>query len=96
MFHISLDDPVVSDTLFFPPFSSYSLCRMILISVVYLCQTLCDHMGSSPPVSSVLGIFQAKLLQWVAPPKGDLPDLEIECASLMSPALQADSLPTEP
>jgi len=30
------------------------------------------------------------------PPPGDLPELGIEPASLMSPALQADSLPTEP
>ena len=30
------------------------------------------------------------------PPPGDLPDLGIEPTSPMSPALQADSLPTEP
>ena len=30
------------------------------------------------------------------PPPGDLPDSEIEPASLVYPALQADSLPTEP
>ena len=30
------------------------------------------------------------------PPPGDLPDPEIEPQSLVSPALQADSLPTEP
>ena len=30
------------------------------------------------------------------PSPGDLPDSEIEPASLVSPALQADSLPTEP
>ena len=29
-------------------------------------------------------------------PPGDLPDPGIELASLVSPALQADSLPTEP
>ena len=31
-----------------------------------LCLTLCDHVGCSPPGSSVHGIFQAKSLEWVA------------------------------
>ena len=30
------------------------------------CLTLCDTMDCSPPGSSVLGILQAKLLEWVA------------------------------
>ena len=35
-----------------------------------------------------MGILQATMLEWVAmPPPGDLPDLEIEPASLMPPAL---------
>ena len=29
---------------------------------------LCDTMGCSPPDSSVHGIFQARLLEWVAIP----------------------------
>jgi len=43
----------------------------------------------SPPGSSVHGIFQARLLEWVAvcPPPGDLPDPGIESKVLMSPAL---------
>jgi len=46
------------------------------------------------PGSSVHGILQARILEWVAmPSSGDLPDLGIEPTS---PALQADSLPTEP
>ena len=32
------------------------------------CQTLCDSMDCSPPGSSVPGIFQAKILDWVAIP----------------------------
>ena len=44
--------------------------------------------GSSPPGSSVHGILQARILEWVAvPPPGDLPDPGMEPASLMSPAL---------
>ena len=44
-------------------------------------------MDCSPPYSSVHGISQAKILEWVAiPSPGDLPDPEIEP---VSPALQA-------
>ena len=31
-----------------------------------LCLTLCDPMDWSPPGSSVHGIFQARILEWVA------------------------------
>ena len=58
------------------------------------CLTLCDPMDSSPPVSSVHGVFQARILGWVAiHPPGDLPDPGMEPGP---PALQADSLPSEP
>ena len=33
-----------------------------------LCLTLCDPIGYSPPGSSVHGIFQARILEWVAMP----------------------------
>ena len=33
---------------------------------VQLCPTLCDYMDYSPPGSSVHGIFQARMLEWVA------------------------------
>ena len=55
--------------------------------------TLCDPLDHSPPVSSVHGILQARILEWVAmlcPPPWILPDLGIEPASL---ALQANSFP---
>ena len=35
-------------------------------SVAQLCPTLCKPMDHSPPVSSVRGIFQARILEWVA------------------------------
>ena len=41
----------------------------------------------SPPGSSVHGILQARILEWVAPPPGDLPHPGIKPASLMSSAL---------
>ena len=34
--------------------------------VAQLCPVLCDPMDCSPPVSSVHGIFQAGILEWVA------------------------------
>ena len=38
------------------------------------CPTLCKPMDCSPPGSSVHGILQARILEWVAmPPPGDLP-----------------------
>ena len=34
--------------------------------VAQLCPTLCDPMDCSPPGSSVHGILQARILEWVA------------------------------
>ena len=51
-------------------------------------------MDCSPPGSSVHGILQARIVEWVAIPfPRDLPDPGIKAGS---PALQADSLPPEP
>ena len=45
-------------------------------------------MDCSLPGSSVHGILQARILEWVAsPPPGDLPDPGIEPLFLTSPAL---------
>ena len=63
-------------------------------SVAQSCLSLCDPTDYSPPGSSVLGMSQARVLEWVATPSpGDLPDPRIKPASPVSPALQADSLP---
>ena len=44
-----------------------------------------------------VGVFRQEFWSgWPFPPPGDLPDLEIEPVSPVSPALQADSLPAEP
>ena len=60
-------------------------------------RTLCDPMDGSPPGSSVHGILQARILEWVAMPSiGDFPDPGIEPESLMSPALAGSSLPLAP
>ena len=61
----------------------------VLCLVVQLCLTLCDPMDYT-----VHGIFQARILVWVAfPSTGDLPNPGIEPRS---PTLQANSLPVEP
>jgi len=50
-------------------------------------------MDCSPPDSSVHGILQARILEWVPfPSPGDLLDLGVKPRY---PALQADSLPSE-
>ena len=47
-----------------------------------------DPMDHSPPGSSVHGILQARILEWVAmPSSGDLPDPGIEPVYFTSPAL---------
>ena len=52
------------------------------------CPILCDAMDCSLPGSSVLGILQARILEWVAISSSrELPDPGIEPLSLMSPAL---------
>ena len=45
-------------------------------------------MGCSPPGSSVHGLLQSRILEWLScPPPGDLPDAGIKPTSLKSPAL---------
>jgi len=51
--------------------------------VAQLCPTLGDPMDCSLPGSSIHGIFQARVLEWGA-------------IAFSAPALQADTLPSEP
>ena len=58
------------------------------------CPTLHDSMDCSLPASSVYGILRARILEWKAIlSPGDLPNTGIEPGS---PALQSDSLLSEP
>ena len=62
--------------------------------VALLCLTLWDPMDCSTSGSSVHGILQARILEWVAIPfsrGSSRPRIKS-----ISPALQADSLPSEP
>jgi len=64
------------------------------VLVTRSCLTLCDPMDCSLPGSSVQGILQQEYWSGLpCPSPGDLLDSEIEPRS---PALQADSLPSEP
>ena len=70
-------------------FHGYVLCL-----VTQSCLTLCDAMTVTCQALLCMGILQARILEWVAcPPLGDLPKPGIWPRS---PALQADSLPSEP
>ena len=65
--------------------------RCCCCSFAKSCLTLCDPMDYSPSNSSVHGISQARILDWLpfSPPR-DLPNPGIKPRS---PAWQADSLP---
>ena len=73
--------------------SSFSSYKLLLLFSHYV-QQFCDRIDCSPPGSSVHGILQARILEGLPfPPPGHLPDPGIK---LRSPALQADSLPSQP
>ena len=56
------------------------------------CPALCDPVDCSLPGSSVYGLLQTRILEWLLfPPPGDLPEPSTELGSL---ALQADSFPS--
>ena len=62
--------------------------------VAQSCPTLCDLKDCSRPGSSAHDILQARILEWVVIPLfRDIPDSGIKPRS---PALQADSLSSEP
>ena len=63
----------------------------VKVLVARLCPTLCNPTDCSPLGSSVQGILQTRILEWLPfPPPGDLPDPGIKPTS---PALQTDSSP---
>ena len=51
------------------------VCACVCVLVAQSCPTLCSPMDCSWPVSSVHGVSQARILEWVAIPfSRDLPD----------------------
>ena len=66
------------------------VCVLNHFSLVQLCETL----DCSPPVSTVRGILQTRILEWVAMSSWrDLPRSGIKTVSPVFSALQEDSLP---
>ena len=53
-------------------------------SVAKSCLTLCDPMDCSPPCSSVHGILQARILEWVAFSRGSSPLRNQTCISCLA------------
>ena len=74
---------------------SLSMGMKVKVFVTRWCSNLCVLVNRSLSGSSVHGILQARILEWVPIPfvPGDLPNPGIEPRS---PALQMDSLPAEP
>ena len=69
------------------------MCCAVLCLVTQLCPTLCDPVDCSPPGSSVHGILQARILEWLAMPSsrihhGSLGIL-VSWGWLISPSLSA-------
>ena len=77
--------------------SKFLVGSMHVCLVTQLCPTLCDTVDCSLPDSSVLRIFQARKLKWVAISlfRGSSQP-GIRPVSLVSSALQTDSSPTDP
>ena len=71
--------------------------RRLRCSVTQSCPTLCDSVDRSLPGSSVRGILQARILEWVAISSSkDLSDPEMEPGSLTSPPPASRFFTTEP
>ena len=76
--------------------NTYESSTLFMSGVLFTqpCLTLCKSMHCSLPGSSVHGILQTRILEWVAISfSRDLPDPGIEHGS---PALEAYALPSEP
>ena len=70
-------------------FPNPALCVWVGMLVAQSCLTVGNPMNCNPPASSVCGILQARILEWVPfPSPGDLPE---PGAKPGSPALQVDS-----
>ena len=67
--------------------------NVVSVLVTHSCLTLCDSGDCHPLDSSVHGILQTIILEWITiPSPGDLNS----GIKPRSPALEADSLPSEP
>ena len=72
------------------------VCVCVCLLVTQSCLTLCDPMDCSPLGFSVHGVLQARTLEWVAIPFSRVSFWPRDLTQGSDPALQADSLPSEP
>ena len=66
--------------------------------LLQLCPTLCDPMDCSPPGSSVPGILQARILEWIAMPssRGSSRPRDQTCISCIAGGFFTDESPEKP
>ena len=66
--------------------SEVNLMRSYVLSRFSQCLTLCNPMDNSPPGSSVHGILQARILEWVVMPfsRASSPPRDQTCISSVS------------
>ena len=70
------------------------MCYTVLSCYAQLCLTVCDPMDCSPPGSSVHGIFQARILEWVVIPSSRIFPIQGSNPCLLHVLhWQVDSLP---
>ena len=75
----------------------YVMKNECVCSVAQFSPTLCNPMVCSPPGCLVHGIFQARILEWVATSYSSiLPDLRIELTPLLPPAFLSEFFTTVP
>ena len=75
-------------------FPIYPVCVCVCVLNHFSLVSLCTLMDCGPPGSSVRGILQTRILEWVAMPSSrDLPNPRIEPASLKSPAFTGGFFP---
>ena len=76
--------------LFFFTFTSQRDLVCVRAKSLQLCPTLCDPMDSGPPTSSVRGLPQARILEWIAiSSRGSSWPKDWTHVCCISPALQA-------
>ena len=88
-----LENNILSYSLTKAVFHLFPCCAVLCVAA-QSCPTLCHLMDCSPLVSSVQGILQARILEWVAMPSSSGSSQTRDWTR--SPALQADSLLPEP
>jgi len=75
----------------------FPFCACMPTKTLQLCLTFCNSMDHSPPDSSVYGILQARILEWIAMPYSrDLSDPGMEVKSLRLLHWQEGSSPLAP